>query len=142
MSADTKRPFASPCDTTDAAIRKDAFEPGPNEKGLGKGLAGGRQGLTYWIEMGYIPSDVGIDAAVSMTLDYSHADYAISRAAQALGHKDDAAVLPTTPMSSAAHPRQVTASHHASFRKQRGQHACCRETVVPACERAVDGNLR
>merc|ERR1711871_880291 len=80
------------------AIRKDAFVIGPNDGLQGAWLdgvkqSGGRQGLKYWMSLGYVPCDVGVKGSLSITLDYSHADFAVAQAALAMGHTDDAKVL-------------------------------------------------
>lgn len=50
---------------------------------------GGRGGLELYLAQGYCPSDK-MKKAVSATLEYAHADYAISLLAKELGHDDDA----------------------------------------------------
>ncbi|MCX5757717.1 MAG: GH92 family glycosyl hydrolase, partial [Candidatus Hydrogenedentes bacterium] len=50
---------------------------------------GGRDGLEWYLQYGYCPSDKMGDG-VAATLEYSYEDYAISLLAEALGHKDDA----------------------------------------------------
>eukprot|EP00759_Apiculatamorpha_spiralis_P045799 PhF_6_TR42633/c0_g1_i1/m.64117 len=61
------------------AIRKDAFFQGDG--------VGGRLGLNDYIRLGYIPYvSGGLDQITSRSLNYMHADYAISQAAQKLGY--------------------------------------------------------
>ncbi|MEL7087218.1 MAG: glycoside hydrolase family 92 protein, partial [Planctomycetota bacterium] len=69
-----------------AAIRKNAFEPG-----LPDGRCG-RVGLAEYQRLGYVPCDT-IAYSVCRTLDFAYCDASIARAAEALGHHDDARVL-------------------------------------------------
>lgn len=77
------------------AIRKDAFEipPGDSDGSVG------RVCLQAYLKFGYIPRDAPMIPrgncyeVVSRTLNYLQSDYAISRAAETLGLKDDALVL-------------------------------------------------
>ncbi|MES2463602.1 MAG: GH92 family glycosyl hydrolase [Armatimonadota bacterium] len=64
-------------------IRKHALEDVPEGSGFG------REGLTEFIEKGYVSSD-HFHAATSRTLDYAYDDFCISQAARALGHEEDA----------------------------------------------------
>ena len=62
----------------------------------GKGLHGGseRPLLEAYLERGYIPVKAGdAEAAASYTLEYASADFAVSRFADAMGDKDNAARL-------------------------------------------------
>ncbi len=52
----------------------------------------GREDVALYLKHGYCPSDQAGDA-VSATLEYSWADYALSHLAQALGHTEDAALF-------------------------------------------------
>jgi predicted alpha-1,2-mannosidase len=63
-----------------AAIRKDAFDA--PSSGFG------REGLSNYIELGYVPSDAASES-VSRTLNYYVADAAIARAAEILGKAED-----------------------------------------------------
>ena len=72
------------------AIRKDAFvAPSAAERERG------REGLDEYVRHGYIPSDARpyVSEEVSRSLNYYLSDFAISRAAEALGRTEDAAAL-------------------------------------------------
>jgi predicted alpha-1,2-mannosidase len=66
-----------------AAARLHALEPRPNA---------GRAGIESYRQRGYVASDETTSAA-SRTLEFAHADYALSRWAAALGRPDDAALF-------------------------------------------------
>lgn len=51
----------------------------------------GREGLSYYNELGYIPYDVGIHENAARTLEYAFADFNIATLAKALGKHEDAA---------------------------------------------------
>jgi putative alpha-1,2-mannosidase len=57
------------------------------------GTPEGRECLTQYIQLGYVPYDSTCDAVVSRTLNYVHGDAAIAIAAELLGETADAAVL-------------------------------------------------
>ncbi len=50
----------------------------------------GREGVDDYNRLGYVPYDVGINENAARTLEYSTADFAISRLAAALGKTEDA----------------------------------------------------
>ena len=50
----------------------------------------GRWGLGYYNDLGYIPYDVGINENAARTLEYAFADFAVSRMADKMGHKNKA----------------------------------------------------
>ncbi len=52
----------------------------------------GREGLSYYNDLGYIPYDVGIHENAARTLEYAFADFNIATLAKSLGKKDDAAL--------------------------------------------------
>ncbi len=52
----------------------------------------GREGITEYLKYGYCPAGL-IRKSVALTLEYSWADYAIYRLAEALGHAEDAALF-------------------------------------------------
>lgn len=47
----------------------------------------GREGLTYYNELGYVPYDVGINENTARTLEYAYADFTIAQMAKKLGKK-------------------------------------------------------
>lgn len=51
----------------------------------------GREGLSYYNELGYIPYDVGIHENAARTLEYAFADFNIATLAESLGNNKDAA---------------------------------------------------
>lgn len=53
----------------------------------------GREGVEYYNRLGYVPYDVGIHENAARSLEYSFADFALSRVADALGKKEDAALF-------------------------------------------------
>lgn len=53
----------------------------------------GREGVEYYNRLGYVPYDVGIKESAARTLEYAYADFTISRLAEALGKKEDAALF-------------------------------------------------
>jgi predicted alpha-1,2-mannosidase len=63
--------------------RLHAMEPRPND---------GRAGIEHYREFGWVASDQTSSAA-SRTLEFAHADYALSRWAEALGEAEDAALF-------------------------------------------------
>lgn len=79
------------------AMRKNAFEQPADPKDYQNGL--GRRALDSYIEYGYIPLEDSVPDAfhqkeqVSRTLEYAYDDYVLSLLAEALGHKEDAALL-------------------------------------------------
>jgi predicted alpha-1,2-mannosidase len=50
----------------------------------------GREGVEYYNRLGYVPYDVGINENAARTLEYTTADFSLSRLAAALGKTDDA----------------------------------------------------
>ena len=48
----------------------------------------GREGLSYYNELGYIPYNVGINENTARTLEYAYADFTIAMMAEKLGKKD------------------------------------------------------
>lgn len=52
----------------------------------------GRDGVEHYLEYQYCPADL-MEQAVSRTLEYCYADDAIARLAEALGHREDAALF-------------------------------------------------
>lgn len=53
----------------------------------------GREGLSYYNQLGYVPYDVGIHENVARTLEYAFADFNLSQLAKALGKTEDAALF-------------------------------------------------
>lgn len=51
----------------------------------------GREGLTYYNELGYVPYDVEIHENAARTLEYAFADFSLYQLAKKLGKHDDAA---------------------------------------------------
>lgn len=49
----------------------------------------GRLGVSYYNELGYVPSDVGIRESAARTLEYSYDDFTIWKLAQALGRPQE-----------------------------------------------------
>lgn len=78
-------------------LRKNAFEmPAARQEYVdGKG----RRALDSYLKYGYVPLEDGVEDAfhkneqTSRTLEYAFDDFALSRLAKQLGHKDDARVL-------------------------------------------------
>jgi len=50
----------------------------------------GREGLSYYNKLGYIPYNVGVNENVARTLEYAFADFNIANIAKSLGKNDDA----------------------------------------------------
>lgn len=48
----------------------------------------GREGLSYYNKLGYVPYDVGINENAARTLEYAFADFNIARMAEKLGEKE------------------------------------------------------
>lgn len=48
----------------------------------------GREGLTYYNTLGYIPYDVGINENTARTLEYAYADFCIAKMGEKLGEMD------------------------------------------------------
>ena len=48
----------------------------------------GREGLSYYNDLGYIPYDVGINENAARTLEYAFADFCIARMAEKMGKKE------------------------------------------------------
>lgn len=53
----------------------------------------GREGLSYYNQLGYVPYDVGIHENVARSLEYAFADFNLSQLATALGKTEDAALF-------------------------------------------------
>jgi predicted alpha-1,2-mannosidase len=70
-------------DAAYAAAKLHAMEPRPNA---------GRAGVESYRQLGWVASDE-TSAAASRTLEFAHADYALSRWAEALGEAEDAALF-------------------------------------------------
>jgi predicted alpha-1,2-mannosidase len=70
-------------DAAYAAARLHAMEPRPND---------GREDITGYRERGWVASDA-FGSSASHTLEFAHADYALSRWAEALGETEDAALF-------------------------------------------------
>lgn len=68
------------------AMRKTALGPTHNSR------FSGRAGIEDYLQSHYCPFD-RMRQSVSRTLEYSYADHAIARLAEALGHRDDAALF-------------------------------------------------
>lgn len=77
------------------AIKKNATTSAGRPKSAeGKTItAVGREGVEYYNRLGYVPYDVGINENAARTLEYAYADFTISRLADALGKKEDAALF-------------------------------------------------
>jgi predicted alpha-1,2-mannosidase len=69
------------------AMRKTALGPTPPGAPFT-----GRKGVEDYLKYEYCPSDT-MKQAVSRTLEYCYADHSIARLAEALGHKEDAALF-------------------------------------------------
>ena len=69
------------------AMRKTALGPTPEGAPFS-----GRKGIEDYLKHEYCPADT-MEQAVSRTLEYCYADHAIARLAEALGHRDDAALF-------------------------------------------------
>jgi predicted alpha-1,2-mannosidase len=67
------------------AARKNGLTPSDD-------MAWGREGLTEYIEKGYVALG-SVPTAVSCTLDYAYGDYCIAQMAYRLGHMEDAALF-------------------------------------------------
>lgn len=52
----------------------------------------GREGLSYYNDLGYIPYNVGIHENAARTLEYAFADFNIATLAETLGKHDDASI--------------------------------------------------
>lgn len=74
-------------ETAYKSMRQVAFNGPP----VGSKFAG-REGYEYYNQYGYCPTDKTGDA-VSATLEYAWADYALAQLAETLGYKDDAALF-------------------------------------------------
>ena len=48
----------------------------------------GREGLSYYNTLGYVPYDVGINENAARTLEYAYADYTLARMADKMGKND------------------------------------------------------
>ena len=75
-------------------MRKTALGPVP----LGSPFSG-RVGIEHDLKHEYCPADL-MKKSVASTIEYSYADQAIARLAEALGHRDDALVSATRPFLS------------------------------------------
>ena len=69
------------------AMRKTALGPTPPGAKFS-----GRKGIEDYLKYEYCPADL-MSQAVSRTLEYCYADHAIARLAEALGHREDAALF-------------------------------------------------
>jgi len=67
---------------------KGATQPGTGPHGQSE-----RPGLADYLSKGYVPVGKDNETAASVTLEYANADFAISRFAEALGDKENAAKL-------------------------------------------------
>jgi len=65
------------------AVRKNAMETPPSSH-----PSRGRIGLSYYLELGYLPYDK-VRESVSRTLEYAYNDWCVAQFAQALGKTDD-----------------------------------------------------
>ncbi len=78
-------------------MRQNAFESPATHEEYNNGM--GRRALESYLKYGYIPLEDEVKEAfhrreqVSRTLEYAYDDYALSRVAEALGHKEDAELL-------------------------------------------------
>lgn len=78
-------------------LRKNAFQSPADIKEYTDGK--GRRALSSYLKYGYIPLEDGVEDAfhkneqTSRTLEYAFDDFALSRLALLLGHKDDARIL-------------------------------------------------
>lgn len=78
-------------------LRKNAFQSPADIKEYTDGK--GRRALASYLKYGYIPLEDGVEDAfhkneqTSRTLEYAFDDFALSRLALLLGHKDDARIL-------------------------------------------------
>lgn len=77
------------------AMKKNATtSEGRPKSDSGKVMASvGREGVEYYNRLGYVPYDVDIHENAARTLEYAFADFTISKLADALGKKDDAALF-------------------------------------------------
>ena len=73
-------------ETAYQAMRKTALGPTKNSRFSGRGE------IAQYLKFHYCPSDLG-DESVAKTLEYSYADHSISLLAEALGHREDAALF-------------------------------------------------
>ena len=69
------------------AMRRTALAPTPPGAAFS-----GRQGVEHYLKFGYCPAGL-VERSVSRTLEFAWADDAISRLAEALGHREDAALF-------------------------------------------------
>ena len=69
------------------SMRKTALDPTPDGAAFS-----GRRGAGPYLEYGYCPADM-MDEAVSKTLEYAWADYAIGQLAKSLGKEEDAVLF-------------------------------------------------
>jgi predicted alpha-1,2-mannosidase len=69
------------------AMRKTALGPTPQGAPFT-----GRKGIEEYLKFEYCPADL-MQQAVSRTLEYCYADHAIAQLAEALGHREDAALF-------------------------------------------------
>jgi predicted alpha-1,2-mannosidase len=74
-------------ETAYQAMRKTALAPTPQGAPFT-----GRKGVEDYLRFEYCPADL-MPQAVSRTLEYCYADHAIARLAEALGHREDAALF-------------------------------------------------
>ncbi len=68
-----------------AGLHRHATEPGDPDKGYG------RQGITQYMKLGYVPANV--DQSAAETVDSAYGDFCIAQVAKALGKTDDAAMF-------------------------------------------------
>jgi putative alpha-1,2-mannosidase len=69
------------------AMRRTALAPTPPGSAFS-----GRQGVERYLQYGYCPAGL-VERSVSRTLEFAWADHAISLLAEALGHREDAALF-------------------------------------------------
>ena len=74
-------------ETAYQAMRKTALGPTPKDSPFS-----GRKDVEHYLKYEYCPADL-MKQAVSRNLEYCYADHAIARLAEALGHKEDAALF-------------------------------------------------
>ncbi len=88
------------------------------------GQFNGREGIEGYLKYHYCPSDT-MQEAVSQTLEYCHSDHAIARLAEALGHREDAALFDEhaqyyrnlwNPETQYFQPRDTSGKFFADFR--------------------------
>ncbi|MBS9766817.1 MAG: GH92 family glycosyl hydrolase [Flavobacteriaceae bacterium] len=66
----------------EAVLKNANVEEGRPEKSVG------REGLTYYNKLGYVPYDVGINENTARTLEYAFADFSIAEMATKMGKKE------------------------------------------------------